>query len=143
MKFIKKLIITVLILLVLAFALNIAIGCILPKDPVQKDIETIKTVVDMFEDKLTELGVDEEMVNDVIDKIEEYNKETKYVIAFSVQNKTAPAIKTTIHLPVDKEFFDSMEIGESVTEDDIANFEQFDQFIGDWIIVVSDKIVRE
>ena len=102
MKIIKKIIITLVVLLVLAFAANIAIGYILPKDPVQKDLETIKTVINMFDDKLEELGIDEEMVDDVIEKIEDYNNETKYVIAFSVQNKTTPAIKTTIHLPVDK-----------------------------------------
>lgn len=144
MKLIKRIIFLLLTIAVLAFLSRIIFKeYISNKDPVQKDLEVIETIVDMFEDKLTELGIDEEMVDDVITKIEEYNNETKYVIAFNIENENYSVINTKIHLPVDKDFFDSVEIGDRIAEEEIKNFEQFSQFLGDWVITVEDKIVRE
>ena len=118
-------------------------GCRQPEDPVKKDLETIKAAADIFEDELANLGVDEDMVDDVITKIEEYNEETKYVIAFDVKNETMPILNTVIHLPVDKDIFDSVEVGDRIAEDVLANIEQFNQQLDGWIITVHEKIVRE
>jgi hypothetical protein len=119
------------------------VGCQQQEDPVKKDLETVKVVADIFEEELANFGVDEEMVDTVITKIEEYNEEAKYVIAFDVQNENMPVLNMTIHLPVDQYFFDSVEIGDRVAEEVLENIEQFDQSLGGWIITVKDKIVRE
>lgn len=147
MKIAEKIIGVLLAVAILALVLYLVIGFYTERnkyiDPVEKDLKTIQTVADMFEDKLTELGVDEQMVNDVINEIEEYNKETNYVIAFNVKNETNSIINLSIHLPVDETFFNSVEIGDLITEEKIGNFEELNQFLNGWAITVKDKIVRE
>lgn len=115
-------------------------------DPVEKDIETIKKIVDLFEDRLVEFGVDMDKINEVIAKIEEHNKETKYIIVFDIQNDTNPILSTSLHLPVTKDFFDSVEIGDKVVEEEIKTIEdlvQLDKKLGNWVVVIKDKQMRE
>ena len=115
-------------------------------DPVEKDIETIKKIVDLFEDRLVEFGVDMDKINEVIAKIEEHNKETKYIIVFDIQNDTNPILSTSLHLPVTKDFFDSVEIGDKVVEEEIKIIEdlvQLDKKLGSWVVVIKDKQTRE
>ena len=115
-------------------------------DPVEKDIETIKKIVDLFEDRLVEFGVDMDKINEVIAKIEEHNKETKYIIVFDIQNDTNPILSTSLHLPVTKDFFDSVEIGDKVVEEEIKTIEdlvQLDKKLGSWVVVIKDKQTRE
>ena len=115
-------------------------------DIVEKDIDTIKNIVSVFEDELTNVGIDKEMVDNAIAKIEEFNKETKYVITFDIQNDTNPILSTKINLPVEEEFFNSVEIGDVIAQEKLQMFEEFvhlDQKFGNWIIVIKDKIIRE
>ena len=69
MKILKRLLIFVIILALLAVGINFAIGYYLPKDPVQKDIEIIQTIVDTFEDQLIDAGIDKEMIDETIQKM--------------------------------------------------------------------------
>ena len=85
--------------------LGIALFCIrVQKDPVTNDIEIIRNVADIFEDQLADLGINKETVDSAIEKIEELNKKTKYIIEFDIQNDTNPILGTTLHLPVEEEF---------------------------------------
>ena len=115
-------------------------------DPVEKDIDTIKNVVNMFEDELVDLGADKEVIDEAITKLEEFNKETKYVITFDIQNDSNSILSTKINLPVEEEFFNSVEIGDVVAEEELQKIEEFAQFsqsLGSWTIVVENKIIRE
>jgi hypothetical protein len=139
------------IALILIAALIVALAVINkmftpPQDPVEKDIETIKNIATMFKGQLENLGVDKEVVNDVILKLEEYNEEAKYVIAFNIKNDTNPILGKTLHLPVEEEFFNSVEIGDVVAAEELEKINSFTDFnvnIGDWTVVVNDKIIRE
>ena len=116
------------------------------EDPVEKDIETIKDIVDMFEDELANFGIDKEMVDNAIVKLEELNEETKCVIAFDIQNDTNPILNAELYLPVTEEFFNSVEIGDKVAEEELEKIEgfiQLDEDFGEWTIIIKDKIVRE
>ena len=116
------------------------------EDPVEKDIETIKNIVDMFEDELANLGIDKEMVDNAIVEIEKLNEETKFVIAFDIQNDTNPILNAELYLPVNEEFFNSVEIGDVVAEEEIKkieNFIQLDEDFGEWTVIIKDKIVRK
>lgn len=144
MKMVKKIII--LIVIVLLCVGLISMRYVSQKDPVEKDIETLKKFANVFEDELEHIGIDKETVNDAIAKIEEYNKETKYVIAFDIQNDTNPILSTTLHLPVEKNFFDSVEIGDVIAEEELQMLEDFiqlDDDFGDWTIIIKDKEIRE
>lgn len=115
-------------------------------DPVEKDIETIKKIVDLFEDRLVEFGVDMNKINEVIAKIEKHNQETKYIIVFDIQNDTNPILSTSLNLPVTKDFFDSVEIGDKVAEEEIKTIEdlvQLNKKLGSWVVVIKDKKIRE
>lgn len=115
-------------------------------DPVEKDIDTIKNVVDVFEDKLTDFGIDKETVDNVITKIEEFNEETKYVITFDIKNDSNHILSTKLSLPVNEEFFNSVEIGDVISQEKLAMFEEFaniSQRFDGWTISVKDKIIRE
>lgn len=115
-------------------------------DPVKSDVETIKNVATIFKDELADLGVDEEAINNAIEKIEKLNEETKYIIAFNIKNDTNPILSTTLHLPVEEEFFNSVEIGDVIGEEEIKKIEdiaQLNKDIGSWTVVVKDKKVRE
>jgi hypothetical protein len=116
-----------------------------PEDPVEKDLDTLKTIVNILGDELTNLGIEKQIADDVIMKIEEYNKEAKYVIAFDIKNETIAILNMTIHLPVEKAFFDSVEIGQNITESEIKSIqgaEHIDFSLDGWIITVHDKIER-
>lgn len=114
-------------------------------DPVEKDIQTIKKIVGIFENKFEDYGIDIEMVNELIAKIEEHNKGTKYIIVFDIQNNTNPILSTSIHFPVKKDFFDSVEIGDKIAEEKINAIENLIPFekIGNWTIAIKDKKIRE
>lgn len=116
------------------------------EDPVEKDIETIKDIVNMFEDELANFGIDKEMVDNAIIKLEELNEETKCVIAFDIQNDTNPILNAELYLPVTEEFFNNVEIGDKVAEEELKKIEgfiQLDEDFGEWTIIIKDKIVRK
>ena len=115
-------------------------------DPVGKDIETVKNIANKLEDELEYFGVNKEMIDSAISKIEELNEETKYIIEFSIQNNTNPILSTTLHLPVYEEFFNSVEVGDVIAEEElkkIADLAHFNENIGDWTIAIKDKVVRD
>ena len=140
-KIIKRIICAVLIIAIGIIFISIKYSK--PKDPVEKDLEVIKTIADKFGDELEQIGIDEEKVDEIIAEIEEYNNETKYVITFDIRNETNPILNMTLHLPVDKEFFDSVEVGDSVAKEKIAELEEFSDNFGEWTVTVKDKMVRE
>ena len=144
MKTIRRIIYLVLIILLCVAFVSIRYSS--HEDPVQKDIENIQKVADIFEDELADFGVDKEIVDDVIAKIEEYNKETKYIIVFNIKNDTNPILSTTLHLPVNEEFFNSVEIGDKISEEEIKKLEELanlGQNFGSWTITIKDKEIRE
>lgn len=115
-------------------------------DPVKNDVETIKNIATIFKDELADLGVDEETINNTIEKIEELNEETKYIVAFNIKNDTNPILSTTLHLPVEEEFFNRVEIGDIIGEEEIKKIEDIAQLnsdIGSWTVMVKDKKIRE
>lgn len=139
----KKLTCLILIIILCFFI----VGCEKQQeDPVEKDLETVKTITNVFEDELASFGVDEKMVDDAISKVIEYNNKTECVIAFDIKNEAVAILNMTIHLPVEKEFFDSVEIGHEITEDEIKSIDgvgQIDFSLDGWTITVKDKIERE
>lgn len=143
MKIFKRLLIFVIILALLAVSINFAIGYYLPKDPVQKDIEIIQTIVDTFEDQLIDAGIDKEMIDETIQKIEDYNNETKYLVKFNVVNNTNTILNVFIHLPVDENIYNSVSIGDIISAEMLQGYEEFANFIDGWTITVEDKIIRE
>jgi hypothetical protein len=115
-------------------------------DPVEQDMETIKVVADMFSDELERLGVEQETINAAIAKIEELNEQTKHVVEFDVQNDTNPILCTKIHLPAEEDMYNSLEIGDVITQEQIERIEELAQFsnkIGNWTVIVTDKMIRE
>ena len=144
MRIFKKVIVLVIIaILCISF---ISYRYASQQDPVEKDIETIKKIANAFEDELEHFGIDKETVDEIVAEIEEYNKETKYVITFDVQNDTNPILSTTLHLPVDEAFFNSVEIGDIIAKEKlqvIEDFMQLDENFGSWVIVIKDKEIRE
>ena len=115
-------------------------------DPVDKDIETIKTAATLFSDQLEALGVEQETVDEVIAKIEELNEQTKHTVEFSIQNDTNPILCTKLFLQVEEDVYNSLEIGDVIAAEQISRFEELAKFkdeVGNWTITVSDKRIRE
>lgn len=115
-------------------------------DPVESDLETIKNLTDMFEDELEDFGIEKEMIDEAIAKIEEFNAETKHVVTFDIQNETNPIFSTTLNLPVSEEFYDSIKIGERVSGEDLEKVDglaQFDNSFDGWVLVIKDKTIRD
>lgn len=116
------------------------------EDPVERDIKAIKNIVNMLENELIDIGIDKEVIDDAIVKIEELNEKTKYVIAFDIQNDTNPILNASLYLPVNEEFFNSIEIGEKVAEEELRKIEDFiklDKDFGSWTVIIKDKVIRE
>lgn len=114
-------------------------------DPVAKDLETIKSIANTFEDKLASVGIEKEEVDNAIAAIEKYNKAAKYVIEFDIKNDTNPILSTSLHLPVDEEFFNSVNVGDKIAQEEFEKFEEFAQVsakLGGWTITVKEKFVR-
>lgn len=112
------------------------------KDPVQKDIENIQNIVNTFEPQLENMGIDKEVVDEAISKIEELNEQTQYVIVFQIKNNTNPILSTTLHLPVDENFFNSVNVGDTIKKEELDKI-QFDEELGNWTIIIKEKIIRE
>lgn len=135
-----------LILLVLVFALCLSVvGCSVKEavDPVKKDLEKIEAAAEMFEKQLSDMGIDGETVDMVIEKIEEFNEETKYVVEVLVENTRVSVLKLTLHLPVDETFFESVEEGDVITGDDLITLNIPDEYLNGWKVTIKDKTVRE
>lgn len=115
-------------------------------DPADRDIKTIGHIANMFKDELVDLGIDEETIDNAIAKIEELNEQTKHVVAFDIQNDTNPILNVSLYLPVNEEFFNSVEIGEMLAEEKIKKIEDFlklDKDVGSWTVIVKDKVIRK
>lgn len=113
------------------------------KDPVIKDIDKIEAVADLFEEQLSNMGVTSEDVDMVIEKLEELNEETKYVVEVIVQNEAIPYLTPTLHLPVDEAIYNSVEIGQKVEGEMLQSLNVPAEYLNGWTIVVKNKIVRD
>lgn len=92
------------------------------------------------------MGIDKETVDEAISKIEEFNEQTQYVIVFQIQNNTNPILSTTLHLPVDEDFFNSVNAGDTIKKeelDKIQELAQFNEELGNWTIIIKEKIIRD
>ena len=115
-------------------------------DPVAQDMETIKALANVFSDELEKFGVEQETIDAAIAKIEELNEQTKHIVEFDVQNDTNPILCTKIHLPVEEDMYNSLEIGDVIAQEQIERVEELAKFsdkLGSWTITVTNKMIRE
>ena len=112
-------------------------------DPVIKDLEKIESITDKFGSQLEGMGISKDAIADAIEDIQEYNKTAEYAVAVEIQNIKVPLIKTTLHLPVDDAAYNSVEIGEVLTKEQLASLNVPEEYLTGWKVTIIDKIVKD
>ena len=145
----KKLFCILLVIIVVICVILIGVSHLVKRTleaPVEENIETLKELAVTFEDELEKVGIEKEQVDAAIEKIEELNEETNCVIAFNIQNNHSPFLGMVMHFPVPQEFFDSVNEGDIITSEHIAQYEelaQLSEMLNDWTVTVDSKILRD
>lgn len=112
-------------------------------DPVVNDLEKMESIAERFGDKLEGMGISKEAIDNMIEDVKEYNKTAEYIVAVEIQNVTVPMLKTTLHLPTDDIFYNSVEIGDILTEEQLASLNVPEEYLTGWQITIVDKMTRE
>lgn len=112
-------------------------------DPVINDLEKIESIAEQFGDKLEDMGISKEAIDSMIEDVKEYNKTAEYIVAVEIQNVTMSMLKTTLHLPTDDIFYNSVEIGDILTEEQLASLNIPEEYLTGWQITIVDKMTRE
>ena len=137
----KKILLIIFILFIIA---AIVVTYFLSReDPVVKDIGKIEAAADLFEEQLSNMGVTPDDVDVAIEKLEELNEETKYVVEVIVQNEAIPYLAPALNLPVDEAIYNSVEIGQKVEGETLQSLNVPAEYLNGWTIVVKNKIVRD
>lgn len=111
--------------------------------PVIEDLEELESIVEQFEDQLEHVGISKEEISEAIEQIKEYDKTAEYIVAVEIQNIDMPILKTTLHLPADETFYNSVEVGDILTEEQLVALNVPAEYLTGWNITIIEKEMKE
>lgn len=142
-----------IIMFVMALCLCISfVGCMTEEEQLNSNIARLETRVSELKSEISVLEEERNvLVNEITDiKIE--NGTAKYIVTFNIkqshftldinQHLKDEFNDISIQIPVDKEYYDNVEIGDTIADDFRMGSLIFKGSFGNWRITVEDKCVR-
>lgn len=134
----------IVIILVIIMAITM-VGCASGEDVLNSNIAAL-------EEEVAELKAERDAIKDEIADIKIENGTAKYVVTFNIkqihftldlgQHLKDEMNDISIQIPVDKEYYDSIEVGDVINDDFRMGSLIFKGSFGNWNVTVEDKCVR-
>lgn len=144
----KKIIILAIILCI-CFSF---VGCASEEQVLNSNIIELETRVSELESEISQLEAERDTLANEITDIKIENGTAKYVITFNIRQQHYSLDVTdylkdsmndiSISIPVDKEYYDSVEVGDTIADDFRVGSAIFKGSFGSWNITVEDKTIQ-
>ncbi|MEE1303387.1 MAG: hypothetical protein UHD64_11435 [Bacteroidales bacterium] len=142
-----------IIMLVVAFCICISFaGCATEEEMLNSNIVELEARVSELQSEISDLETEKDKIaNEIVDiKIE--NGTAKYIITFNIkqshftldlsQHLKDEMNDISIQIPVDKEYYDSVKVGDTIADDfRIGSLIMCGSF-GNWDVTVEDKCIQ-
>ena len=143
-----KRIISFIMLLCICISL---VGCATKEEMLNEDIIKLETRIFELETEISNLETEKDILENEIIDIKIDNDIAKYVVTFNIkqlhytldigQHLKDAVNDITIQIPVDKEYYDAVEIGDTIADDFRMGSLIFKGSWGSWDITVKDKSI--
>jgi outer membrane murein-binding lipoprotein Lpp len=145
----KKILVVFLVVCIMTFSL---VGCATEEEILNDNIIKLREDVSELRSEISNLEAERNVLKDEITDIKVENGTAKYIITFNIkqshftldleQHLKDSMNAITIQIPVDKEYYDSVEIGDTIADDfRMGSFILYGSF-GNWNITVKDKTIQ-
>ena len=144
----KKIIVTILITI---FCLSF-VGCATEEEKLNADIDRLNSKITQLENTVSELEKTRDSLKNEIIDIKVENGTAKYVLTLNIKQVHYSLDLTeylkdsmndvSIEIPVDKEYYDSVDIGDTIDDSFRLGSAIFKGSFGSWEITVEDKEIQ-
>lgn len=127
-------------------------GCTTEEEVLNSNIVELETKVSELESEIANLETERNALMNEITDIKIENGTAKYVVTFNIkqshftldigQHLKDEMNDISIQIPVDKEYYDSVEIGDTIADDFRMGSFIFKGSFGSWDITIEDKFVQ-
>lgn len=128
------------------------VGCVSEEEVLDSNIARLEAKVSELETKISDLETERNALTNEITDIKIENGTAKYVVTFNIrqshftldigQHLKDGMNSISIQIPVDKEYYDSVEVGDTIADDFRMGSFIFKGSFGTWDITVEDKSVQ-
>ena len=143
----------VIIMFVLTVTICISLaGCMSEEEMLNDNIAALETRVSDLKTEISNLETERDTIANEITDIKIENGTAKYVITFNIkqshftldlsQHLKDEMNDISIQIPVDKEYYDSVEIGDTIADDFRVGSLIMQGSFGNWDITVEDKTIQ-
>lgn len=144
-----KKIISTLLFLCLCFSFA---GCVENEEALNDQISQLQTQVSALEEEISQLEAEKASLQEEISGLKVEAGTAKYIVTFNISQKhftldLGDLMKDamndiSIQIPVDKEYYDSVEIGDTIDDSFRLGSFVFKGSFGSWDITVENKEIR-
>lgn len=142
-----------IIVFIMALCICISlVGCATEEEVLNSNIVELETKVSELESEVSNLEAERNALANEVTNIKIKNGTVKYVVTFNIkqshftldigQHLKDAMNDISIQIPVDKEYYDSVEIGDTIADDFRMGSLIFKGSFGNWNITVEDKRVQ-
>lgn len=142
-------------IIVLVMALCICfcfVGCATEEEKLNSNIENLNSQISVLEKEISELKKEKKSLENEVVDIKVENGTAKYIVTFNIkqshftldigQHLKDEMNDISIQIPVDKEYYDSVEVGDTIADDFRMGSFIFKGSFGSWDITVEDKDIQ-
>lgn len=148
-----KKVMKIIIALVLTVSICISLtGCMSEEEILNDNIAALERRVSELETEISNLETERDTIANEITDIKIENGTAKYVITFNIkqshftldlsQHLKDEMNEISIQIPVDKEYYDSVEVGDTIADDFRMGSLIMQGSFGNWDITVEDKTIQ-
>ena len=144
----KKFIIFMMVLTICASL----IGCTSKEESLNNNIIELETKIVELQTEVSALEAERDSLKNEITDIKIENGTAKYIVTFNIkqshftldisQHLKDAMNDISIQIPVDKEYYDSVEVGDTIADDFRMGSFIFKGSFGNWDITIEDKCIQ-
>ena len=127
-------------------------GCTPKEDKLNSDIIKLETRVVDLKSEIENLKTEKDALTNEITDVKIENGTAKYIVTFNIkqshftldisQHLKDSMNDISIQIPVDKEYYDSVEVGDVVADDFRVGSLIFKGSFGNWDVMIEDKVIQ-
>lgn len=142
-----------IIMIIMVFCICISlVGCATEEEVLNTNITKLETRVSELKSEISNLETERNTLTNEITDIKIENGTAKYIVTFNIkqshftldigQHLKDAMNDISIQIPVDKEYYDSVEVGDTIADDFRMGSLIFKGSFGNWDVTVEDKSIQ-